>query len=354
MKRTKIAMGASSAILIGLITATAGTAEIIIPEGAAGTALRLDSTFTPSGRITGLGNVHGMDLAASRGLLVSASLDEQSRAGLAVAKPEGMAESDHKAHHAKAGKKAGADEQTISLISLVDINSGKIRRQIEVPGMVHHVTVGGPGDRYVVATHPGLDAVSIIDLETNRVTATIQTGPNPNYAVYDPQTESFLVSNAGNATISQIDPTQGYVLRNFKTPAGAEHLAIDTKGRRLFAAEADAGTVSVMNLDNGKIIDTYQIGGELHGIAYQASSDSLFVSAREQGKVVSIDLSGKRPIKTTSVGPQPYHMAIDNGRLVVSSAENDLLWIVDTTTLDVVKTIPTAATGHQMVVIPDS
>ncbi len=333
------------------MAATPALADVYIPEGPSGTALQLSGDFAPVGRIKGLGNTHGMDVALSRGILISATLDEQSRGEMKVKKPEGMSDSAHKAHHG-GGMKGNKASDTVSLISLIDIKTGKITRKIEVPGMVHHVTVGA-NDRYVLATHPGLDAISIIDLETDKVTATIKTGPNPNYAVYDPQTRSFWVSNAGNATISQVDPVQGYVVRNVKTPAGAEHLAIDTSGRRLFAAEADAGTLSVVDLDSGKVTRTYNIGGELHGVAYDPKADAVYVSAREQGKVAWVDLASGT-VTTTPIGPEPYHMALANGRLVVSSAEKDVVWVVDVASRKTVRTVPTSATAHQMAVIPES
>lgn len=216
--------------------------------------------------------------------------------------------------------------------------------------MVHHVTVS-TDERYVLVTHPGLDAVSLIDLDNNTVTATVQTGPNPNYAVYDPKTEAFYVSNAGNGTISQVEPKAGYVVRNFKTENGAEHLDIDIEGRRIFAAEADAGEIAVVNIDTGKTQARYKIGGGLHGIAYDEARNAVYVSARERGAVAYISLdTGK--IEDQPIGPEPYHMALAGDTLLISSADAPLIWTVDVTTRKVLTTIPTKDRAHQMVVTP--
>lgn len=218
--------------------------------------------------------------------------------------------------------------------------------------MVHHVTVGA-ADRFALVTHPSLDSISLIDLEKGEVTATIATGPNPNYAVYDPKTASFYVSNAGNSTISQIDPAKGYLVRNLRTAGGVEHMTIDVAGRRLFAAEADTGIVDVINLDTGAVDQTYDIGGELHGVAYDAPRDTLYVSAREKGQIAAIDLvSGTLGLH--AAGPAPYHMVLDGNQLVVSSAKDNAVWVIDTATWQRVMTIPTKARGHQMVILPES
>jgi len=312
--------------LVGILVASTATAAVYIPEGSAGTALRLDANYAVKGRITGLGNIHGMTASPERNLLIGASLKMQP-----------------------SKTKSGAK---VSLISLIDMTSGKIIRQIELPGMVHHVTTSADG-RYVLATHPKMGAVSIIDLTTNTVTATVKTGPMPNYAVYDPKTSDFYVSNAGNNTISRVDPVAGAVTKNFKTPGGAEHLAIDVPGRRLFAAEADAGELSVLNVDTGAVLGTTQIGGELHGVAYDGKNDVVYVSAREKGAIARIDMK-TGALVLQPIGPQPYHMALDGRMLLISSAGKNLVWAVDTATNKVVKTIPTNARGHQMVVTPES
>lgn len=324
-------------------------AEVIIPEGIAGTALRVSDDMQPAGRIEGLGNVHGMDVALSRGYLVSASLDEQPRNE--IMKPATVAQDEHAAHHSK-DTKADPAVADVSVISLVDIATGQITRKIEVPGMVHHVAVGA-NDRFALVTHPSLDSISLIDLDKGEVTATIATGPNPNYAVYDPKTAAFYVSNAGNATISQVDPEKGYLVRNLRTMGGAEHMAIDVAGRRLFAAEADSGILDVINLDTGAVDATFEIGGELHGVAYDAMRDAVYVNARENGQVAWIDLAtGAQALE--AVGPEPYHMALDGNRLLVSSAEENVVWVIDTATRQRIQTIATSDVGHQMVVLPGS
>ncbi len=340
--QTTATIGIAAVVALAALPASAG---LIIPEGKAGSALRVDDNLAPIGRIKGLGNNHGLALAASRGLLVSASLNVQSRAD--ITRPAGVSEKEHAAHHL-----AGVEDKwtKVGLIRLVDLKTGAIVHQIEVPGMVHHVTVGA-NDRFALATHPKMGAVTIIDLETQKVVATIKTGPKPNYAVYDPKTASFYVSNAGNATISQVDPLAGTLVRTLKTPGGAEHMAIDVPGRRLFAAEADTGVVAVLNIDSGAVEKTFDVGGELHGIAYDAGKDALYVSARAKGAIAWIDLkSGKMSLEP--IGPQPYHMEIDGTRLMVSSAGKNLVWAVDIASRSVVATVPTKARGHQMVVVP--
>ena len=126
-----------------------------------------------------------------------------------------------------------------------------------------------------------------------------------------------------------------------------EHLAFDAEAGLIFAAEADNGTVSVIDAASGDTRQRYEVGGMLHGIA--AQGDQIYVSARERGKVVRIDRQSGEMVEA-DFGPQPYHMTISRSGLLVSSAEEPLIRVMDTSDLSIRTTIPTRGIGHQMVV----
>ncbi len=354
--QTSIAALAAVLALGGAVAANAG---VIVPEGDAGTALRLNDQSRATGRISGLGNVHGLAVAPRRGVLIAGSLDEVSRDD--IAKPKGVSQQDHNAHHGGAKKgamKAGSmntgatpanPSGDISLVSLVDLNSGEILRQIEVPGMVHHVSVDS-GERWAVVTHPSLDAVSVIDLETGAVTATVVTGANPNYTVFNPTDGLFYVSNAGDNNILPLDPVTGATGTPIATPGGVEHMVIDVASQRIWGAEADTGQVDEVDLATGKVVRRLDVGGTLHGIARDAGTGTIYVSAREQGKIAVIE-PATGAIDLAAAGPEPYHLEVDGDRLIVSSAENDVLWAFRLSDLSRVAEVATRGRGHQMVVL---
>ncbi len=324
-----------------LVSSTA-FADVYIPEGGAGTVLHLDETLNVVGRITGLDTIHGMGGASDRGILVAGSLTEVPFGE--VKKPDAVSEEDHAAHHGGGDKSSASG---VSQVTIVDAESHDILRLIKVPGFVHHVAVSAD-ERYAVVTHPGLDAVSVIDLESGQVNATIATGPMPEYAIADPKSGSFLISNSGNNTISEVDPEAGIVVRNFKLEGPANHMQLDADARQLFVSESDNGKISVVDADNGNVLVTYDIGGGLHGIA--ADAGAIWSSARERNRVVRIDRKTGERIEA-EIGPEPYHMALIGDALLVSSAYEPVLWILDPKTLELRKSIQTKDIAHQFVVI---
>lgn len=333
------ALTLTALLALGTALAAPATADVFIPEGEPGTALHLGSDFAPQGRVTGLSNVHGMGVAPKRRLLVAGSLSEIEPGS--IAKPDTVSEEDHEAHHGGGTPADGA----VSLLTLVDAESYEVTRRIEVPGIVHHVEVSAD-ERLVAVTHPVLGGISIIDLETGEVSATIETGPMPEYAIANPETGNFFVSNAGNDTISVVDPEEGYVIRNIKLSGGPKHMQFLPDERKLVVSLSDAGKVAVIDADSGDMAERYEVGGDLHGVA--ADDGAIWSSARERDRVVRID---RRSGEKTEVmaGPEPYHMALADGALLVSSADRPELWVLDPETLEKRKAVEIQGIGHQLV-----
>lgn len=324
--------------LLGAVTfVPAAFADIYLPEGDADSVLHLADDLTEIGRIDDLENPHGLALAPARGLLVIGSLSETETDGTAPDRPEGMSEADHAAHHGGGGMDAGRK----SLVSFVRAADHAVTRQIEVPGMVHHVAVDAT-ERFALVTHPGPEGVSIIGIETGHVRGPIRTGPEPEYAVWSPEEETFVVSNAGNATLSHVDPERGIVLRNVPMDEGPKHLARAEDGA-IAVALADAGLVALVVDD--RQVERFEVGGELHGIGID--ENAIWVSAKERDAVVRIDRTTGEMIEA-SPGAEPYHLAVGRDGLLVSSAAGPDLWRLDPSTLEVLDTTEAAATVHQI------
>ncbi|TLP41780.1 hypothetical protein FDK21_20505 [Cohaesibacter sp. CAU 1516] len=318
-------------------------ADIYIPEGNSGTILHLAPDFSIIDRINGVENVHGMAFITSKNLIVAGNLSASSKdEAEKINKPEGMSQAEHDSHHQAA---PSDNEAETSIVTFLDAKSHKLVAKIEVPGVVHHVEADQAG-HYAVVTHPAIASVSIIDLETRRLVSTLKTGEIPEYAVADPTSGLFYISNAGSKTISEIDPASQKILRTFQLDGGPKHMRLITKLGALAVAEADEGTVSILDLNTGNTVSRFDVGGELHGI--ESDGDFLYVSAREKDTVVRIGLQNGIK-KTVELSEQPYHMTLVGSDLLVSSASDALVWVLNSKNLQIVKTLETADIAHQMV-----
>lgn len=329
-------------------------ATVFIPEGSANSILMVDTeTAETLGRLPGLEAIHGLAGAPGAKYLVAGSFAEIDRAEAASsAKPEGMSQDDHEAHHAKRDKSAMPADKGLSLVTVLDAETRQVVQRIEVPGAVHHTAVS-PDGRFAVATHPAGDGISIIDLETLGFRGFVPTGPMPNYAVFAPDGGKVYVTNTGNGTLSEVDVAKGYVTRNMPVGEGPEHLVLNATGSAAFVADSDGGKAYRVDLASGGVTDTFDIGGELHGLGLSDREGVLFVAAKGTDRLVSIDLAtGKQ--REASLSPAPYHLTTipESGKLMVSSRAEPKVWIVDQASLTASGEIAIQGEGHQMVVLP--
>jgi YVTN family beta-propeller protein len=341
----------ATAIAVSLAAASlAEAATVYIPEGSTGEVAIVDTTKDAIvGRITDVPHVHGLGASPAGRYLVAGSYDETPAAGAVVAKPEGVSEDEHAAHHSPAARPVTG---AVSILTIIDAADGSPVRRLEVPGAVHHVAVS-PDGRFAVATHPNADGISVIDLVELSVGELVRTGPMPNYAAFSLDGTRLYVSNAGNDTVSEIDTERWFVTRNMLAGETPEHLVLSPDGRTLFVANVVAGTVSELDIEAGVISRSFEIGGELHGLDISEDAATLFVSGKGEDKLVAIDLKSGA-MRSAPLAPAPYHLAVvpGTGKLYVSSRDEPKVWVVDQASLVQQGTIAIRGEGHQMVVLP--
>lgn len=340
------------AVLAGAASQPAAADTVYVPMGSAGEVLVIDvDSDTVVGRIAGIVDAHGLASSPGGDYLVAGMYAEitPERAAL-PAKPEGMSEEEHLAHHSLPATDAIADG-AVSFISIIATDAKAAVRRIEVPGAVHHTAIS-PDGRYAVATHPNAGGVSIIDLSSFMVTAVVETGTMPNYVVVSRDSRRVYVSNAGADTVSEIDAESWVVRRRFRVGASPEHMVLSPDDATLYVANVDDGTVSAVSLSGGAPPVLYAVGGTLHGIDLSDDGRTLFVSGREFGSLVAIDLAGGT-LRRVPLAPAPYHLTAirGTGKLYVSSADEPKIWVIDQTSLRTLGEIPIGGRGHQMAVV---
>lgn len=339
-------------LLTGMQTARAAP-FVYVPMGSDDKIVVVDAaTDKIVDTISGVEAVHGLAISPDGGFLIAGSYAERDVKDAAAAKPVGVSEDEHAAHHTAPAAGTNIIESVVSTVSIIQTADGAITRRIDVPGAVHHVSAS-PDGRFAVLTHPSEGTISVIDLSSYTVVKRISTGPLTNYAVFSPDSERVYVSNAGNGTVSEVDTERWIVRRNFVAGDSPEHMVISRDGDRLYVANVDAGTVSEILTEEGSTVRTFNIGGALHGIDLSKTGQTLFVSALDRDKLVAINLSTTK-MRDVSLSPAPYHVAAigDAGKIYVSSADEPNVWLIDQESLAVRGEIAIGGKAHQMVMSP--
>jgi len=342
----------ATALIVGFGIAAPAWAgpKVYVPMGGADEVLVIDGGQDKIvGSIKAITESHGLAGSADGRFLISGSLDEFDVSAKIPPKPEGMAQDEHEAHHGGGAARTAPKQGTVSYLTLINAQTRVIERRIEVPGAVHHMLIT-PQDRFAVATHPNNNGISVVDLQTYKVKS-VATGPIPNYAAVSPDGAYVYVSNAGNNTISQLDTARWIVRKNIEVGDAPEHMALSVDGKTMYVNNTGDGTVSVIAWPEGRVINTYRVGGDIHGLDLSEDGRTLYVAGREDNKLTTVDLA-TGTVAHMPLGPSPYHLATitGTGKVYVSSAEEDKIWVVDAKTLRVLTEIPVPDRAHQMVV----
>jgi len=304
--------------------------------------------------IEGLAAVHGLAATPDGRYLIAGSYEERAANGN-PAKPQGISEDEHAAHHqlpaAGSEKPAVASVSTVSVIRTIDRT---IVRAIDVPGAVHHVSVS-PDGQYAAVTRPNENSISVIDLTTYEISTNIATGSFPNYSVFSPDSTRLYISNAGDNTVAVVDVKGWGIETAFAVGSSPEHVVLSKDGKTLYVNNVDDGTVSVVDTETGQVGKAILVGSTLHGIDLSEDGSKLFVASLGDDKIAQIDLASGA-VETAELSPAPYHLATisGTGKIYVSSADEPKIWVVGQKELNVIGQIVIGGKGHQMVQVPGS
>lgn len=320
-----------------------------VPSGKDNNIIIIDlSTDQIAGHINELENAHGLSGSPNSDYLVAGSMQQTvSEEQGSATKPLTITDAEHKAHHAG----DAVDMPTSSFVSIVHPEHGHVVRRISVRSLTHHTAVS-PNGKTAIAVHSGAGGLSVIDLDKFQVTATLQTGEAPNYAVFSGDGKRLYVSNAQSGTISEIDTNDWTKVREITVGRGPEHMVASVDSTKLFVANVGDGTAAIVDLKAGVVTQRYETGASPHGIDVSEDGRWLFVSSKGDGKLNRIDLSNNK-IKSIDLLPAPYHLEyVDKlEKLYVSSRKEPKIWVLNPETLMLVKTIDLGeGVAHQMVI----
>lgn len=359
---TKLALILGLAWLLPLWSASAQV--VFAPLGDSNQIARIDmKTGAIQKLYDKLENPHGLAASPDGHFLFAASLLEkiegagsgnEGKEGKesmeAMARPEGVSEADHAAHHGGAVQQKSATPKTFSFITKLDAATGKILSRIDVGKFTHHVTVS-PDGAYVIGVQSGAGRIVVIDTRTDKVLRYIPVGAAPNYAVITKDGAKVFVSSAGTNAVTVLDGKSWRKLAAIPAGGSPEHLTLSPDEKRLYAVNVGSNELSIINTETLKETGRVPTGDKPHGVAFSAKAQSVIVTNRGDD-TLSVFTAGGEPTQTVPLSPQPYHVTAsdDGARLWVSSRKEGRIWVVSSKDLTVLNTLTVPGIAHQIVV----
>lgn len=199
-------------------------------------------------------------------------------------------------------------------------------------------------------------SVSVIDLATNAVTATIETGSYPVGSAVSQLRSLVYITNYNSRTVSVISVATNTVVATVPLAARPGGIAVNAAGTRAYVALQD-GTVSVIDTATNSVTATFPVGtSQLNGIVVDPSGKFAYAADFTPKMIRVIDLTNLRVLTSVALAGNPFAVAVHpNGRFVYVTTENTnvrTVAVIDTTTNAIAATVDTPVTALGIAVNP--
>jgi YVTN family beta-propeller protein len=217
----------------------------------------------------------------------------------------------------------------------VDVAASPTRNEVYV------VNAGAPGAN---------GSLSIIDAETNRVTAILPLQKNPHFIDVGPLGKRAYVANSGSNSVSVLDLKQRKLLGVVPVGSGPDEARISPDGNTLAVTNRKSGSVTLIDPHSLQVRSTFSGCPQASDAVILPDSSKAFIACTGSRYVMAIALAQHptkdhphrqtrpdRELAMLEVGQTPTHLALkpDGGEIFVSNFGSDTISEIDTSTNEV-------------------
>src|SRR5256885_645318 len=215
--------------------------------------------------------------------------------------------------------------------------SGQTLRQVakfDLPGpggkRFDYLTID-EDDHYLLSAHLAAGQTYVINLDTNKVVATITDTPGAEGVEYVPELKKFYTSNARDNTIGVVDLKQMKVVKKIKTEAKPDGSAYASPFHKLYVSDERGKAEAVVDVQKDEIIRTLHFDSETGMPQYDPVARDVYVNLQDQNIFAVIDPATDEVVGRYPVGQcQGNHgMALDpqHHRAFLSCEGNEMMTV---------------------------
>ncbi len=238
-------------------------------------------------------------------------------------------------HLSKCGAKTFAyiSNSEFGTVSVIDLTSNTVVATVRVGDEPFGVAVR-PGGSRVYVTNGLDDSVSVIDATTNTVIATVSVGFGPKGIAVHPDGSRVYVVHSLDQDVIAIDTTSNSIVATVNGGERAFGVAVHPDGSRVYVTNDGDDLVTVIDTATFTVVATVPVGGSPQGVAVHPDGSRIYVANRNSESISVIDATTNTVIATVPVGVDPFGVAVhpDGSRVYVTNSDDDFLSIIDTTT----------------------
>jgi len=216
------------------------------------------------------------------------------------------------------------------------------------------ITVTSQQIPYAYITNRQDNTVSVINVITNAIVATIPVGKDPVGVAVGPDGTKVYITNQRDNTISVISSLTNKVISTIQlkdsSPTG---IAVSPDGKEIFVVNLNSNSVSVIDAASENVIYTYAVGGYPVGVTVSPDGSDVFVTnSSDNISVINLMKNNVTTINATK-GPYDVCTSSDGSLLYVTNLGSNTVSVINLSTLNVIATIPVGTAPQGIAITPD-
>jgi DNA-binding beta-propeller fold protein YncE len=190
-----------------------------------------------------------------------------------------------------------------------------------------------PDDHYLLSAHLAAGQLYVIDLQTNRIVATVIDTPGAEGVEYVPELKKAYTSNAYDNTIGVADLRQMKVIKKIPTEAKPDGSAYAAPFHKLYVSDERGKAEAIVDVRTDTMVKTLHFKSETGMPQYDPLAKKVYVNLQDENIFTVID-----PARDEVIGRYPvgrcegnHGMTLDpeHHRAFLACEGNDLMTVFD-------------------------
>lgn len=239
------------------------------------------------------------------------------------------------------------------------------------PAATADSTAAAPAGSYAYVSNEDSRNISVIDLATDSVVATIEVGTRPRGIRLSHDGKTVFVALSGSPKCPPTmdddeceklkkDPSQDGVAvvdvatrTKVKTlPGGSDPEAFDISldDKLLFVSNEDVGLTSIVDIATGQVLGTVKVGEEPEGVTIQPDGKVVWVTGETDHNIVGITVDSHKVVADIEVGQRPRMVEFlpDGSKAYVTNEVSGTVSVIDMAARKKIKAIEMGKNARPM------
>jgi len=195
---------------------------------------------------------------------------------------------------------------------------------------------------YVAVSEENL--IAVFDPKTLEVLRKFKSGSDPETFAVHPN-GNIYISNEDDAKATVYDPKTGNLIAEIQVGLEPEGVAISPDGSKVIVTSESSNMLHVITVPGNTITDNILVGSRPRAAVFTKNSKIAYASAEITGEIVKVDMESAKiliraQLEDPKSKPKDLVLSKDEKQLYVAGGRSNSVWLMDASTLEIIKSIP--------------